>query len=685
MRVAWAALTAGLCLLAERPVLLAAEVEAEAEAEAEAVELSPLLITSPRSHMRWLSTPAAVTVVDASTAQGEQSLALDSWLARVPGVFSLNRYNLAQGLRPAIRGFGARGNFGVRGIRVLVDGVPLTMPDGQTELDGLDLGLVERMEVLRGPASVLYGNAAGGVLVIDTREPPSLPSMQLDLSAAGLGYQRLRGELGGSDGNLGGLLAFNSSQLDGYREHSRAQTNSLTGKLRWYAPNGQLRLNLNAIDNRAEDPGGLTAAEVKADRRQAAAGNLRFDADEYIRQQRLGLVWDGYGTGADQYQLRSYLGHREFGNRLGFERNGQTTFERYFTGIGGQYSHYRDVAGLAHKLSAGFDLEAQRDERQRYDNLFGKRGTLRQQQEESALSQGLFVEDQIDLSEQWQATFGLRYDRVRLAVDDAYLIDNRDDSGSRRLADWNYSSGLIYRFSAQQSLYARLASSFETPTINELGNPQGAGFNSALQPAQAFSRELGIKGEWPALRYALAVYRIDLEDELVAFSLPAQPGRNFYRNAGQSRRNGLELSLDWQLADAWRWSLAYAYNRYRFIDYQTQTEDFSGKRVPGIPAQSLFSEVAYEHQDFYLRLGVTAQAQVYANDGNTQSAPGHALLSLRLGKRLQFAEQSLEPYMGIDNLLGREYFDNLRINDGSARYFEPGPGRTLYAGVRVMF
>ncbi|CAN7554599.1 TonB-dependent receptor [Pseudomonas sp. LjRoot71] len=681
MRVTWAALTASLCLLVERPVLLAAE------AEANTVELSPLLITSPRSHVRWLSTPAAVTVVDASTTQGEHSLALDSWLARVPGVFSLNRYNLAQGLRPAIRGFGARGNFGVRGIRVLVDGVPLTMPDGQTELDGLDLGLVERMEVLRGPASVLYGNAAGGVLAIDTREPPSLPLMQLDLSAAGLGYQRLRGELGGSDGNLGGLLAFNSSQLDGYREHSRAQTNSLTGKLRWYAPNGQLRLNLNAIDNRAEDPGGLTAAEVKADRRQAAAGNLRFDADEYIRQQRLGLVWDGYGAGADQYQLRSYLGHREFGNRLGFERNGQTTFERYFTGIGGQYSHYRDVAGLAHKLSAGFDLEAQRDERQRYDNLFRERGTLRQQQEESALSQGLFVEDQIDLSEQWQATFGLRYDRVRLAVDDAYLIDNRDDSGSRRLADWNYSSGLSYRFSAQQSLYARLASSFETPTINELGNPQGAGFNSVLQPAQAFSRELGIKGEWPALRYALAVYRIDLEDELVAFSF--QSGRNFYRNAGQSRRDGVELSLDWQLADAWRWSLAYAYNRYRFIDYQTQTqtqtEDFSGKRVPGIPAQSLFSEVAYEHQGFYLRLGVMAQAQVYANDGNTQSAPGHALLSLRLGKRLQVAEQSLEPYLGIDNLLGREYFDNLRINDGNARYFEPGPGRTLYAGVRVMF
>lgn len=679
MRLSLCVIAAGIWLLADSAVVVAASPDEAA------VELAPLLITSPRSSTRWLSMPAAVTVVDAAAASGEQNLALDALLARVPGVFSLNRYNLAQGLRPAIRGFGARGNFGVRGIRVLVDGVPLTMPDGQSELDGLDLGLVERMEVLRGPASVLYGNAAGGVLAMETREPPALPSMQLDLSAAGLGYQRTRGEIGGSQGNLGGLLAFNSTVLEGYRQHSQAHSNNLTGKLRWYAPMGRLRLNFNAIDNRAEDPGGLTAAEVKADRRQAAPNNLRFDADEYIRQQRLGVVWDGYAVGADEYQLRSYLGHREFGNRLGFPTSGQTTFERYFSGVGGQYSHHRELIGLAHKITSGFDLEAQRDDRRRYDNLLGERGQSRQQQDESALSQGLFIEDQIDLSQQWQATLGLRYDQVRLAVDDFYLADKRDDSGSRSLEDWNYSAGLSYRLTPQQSLYARLASSFETPTISELGNPQGGGFNSAVQPAQAFSRELGIKGEWPALRYGLALYRIELEDELVSFSLPTQPGRNFYRNAGQSRRDGLELSLDWQLADAWRWSAAYAYNRYRFEDYQTAAGDFSGKRIPGIPRQTLFSELAYEYQGVYVRLGVTAQARVYANDANSQSAPGHAVFNLRLGKRFQVGEQSLEPYLGVDNLLGREYVDNLRINDGNARYFEPGPGRTLYAGLRVLF
>lgn len=679
MRQAIRLLAAGVVAAAHTPFALAQSDQAAA------LELAPLVITSPRADARWLSSAAAVSVVAASSTPGEQALALDSWLSRVPGVFSLNRYNLAQGLRPAIRGFGARGNFGVRGIRVLVDDVPLTMPDGQTELDGLDLGLVERMEVLRGPASVLYGNAAGGVLAIETRQPPAKPSMQLDISAGGLGYQRARAELGGSEANLGGLLAFTSTTLEGGRPQSQAHTNSLTGKAQWYSDSGQLRLNFNAIDNRAEDPGGLTASQVKADRRQVATNNLRFNADEYIRQQRLGVVWQGYTDGADEYQLRSYAGHREFGNRLGFERSGQTTFSRYFSGVGAHYSHHRQLAGLAHRITGGLDLEAQHDDRRRYDNLLGERGALRQQQDESAESTGLFIEDQIDLNAQWQATLGMRYDQVRLAVNDRFLSDGRDDSGSINLRDWNYSAGLSYRITPQQALYARLATSFETPTVNELANPQGGGFNAALQPAQALSRELGIKGEWPALRYALALYRIELQDELVAFSVPAQPGRNFFSNAGQSRRDGVELSLDWQLADAWRWSLAYAYNRYRFIDYQRAAQDLSGKRAPGIPGQNLFTELAYEQQDFYLRLGLTAQTRLYTDDANSQSAPGQALLGVRMGKRIRLAEQQVEPYLGVDNLFDRDYFDNVRINDAGGRYFEPGPGRTLYAGVRLLF
>jgi iron complex outermembrane receptor protein len=648
-------------------------------------ELQPLTITAPRTSSAWWQTPAAVGVVEAGDLPGEQSLALDRLLAPVPGVFAQDRYNFAQGLRLSIRGFGARANFGVRGVRVLVDGVPLTMPDGQTELDGLDLGLVERVQVLRGPASTLYGNAAGGVLLIDTREPPEQPQTRVDMSGGELGYHRMRAETGGTAGDLGGLLAFNATQLDGYRQHNHAETNSITGKLRWQADAGRLGLNFNAIDNRAEDPGGLTAAEVRGDRDQAAPNNLRYDADEAIRQQRLSLVWDGEAPGDDDYQLRGYVGHREFGNSLAFTSGGQTTFERDFAGLGAQYTHRATWFGLAHRLTGGIDVESQRDDRRRYDNLLGTRGAETLRQDESADSSGVFLEDEIALSQRWLASLGVRYDRVRLAVDDRFLADGSDDSGSRALQDWNYSAGLSYRLDDHHQLYARLATSFETPTVNELGNPAGGGFNPSLGPAEALNRELGLKGEWSQVRYELALFSMRIDEELVSYSLPGQPGRSFYRNAGKSRRDGMEASLDWRLAEHWRVLASYAWSDFRFQRYRPQGADYDGNRVAGIPRQALFAELGYERAGWYARVNASAYGQSYADDGNSERVGGYALFNARIGRRFDFGEQSVEPYLGLDNLAGRDYFDNVRINDANRRYYEPGPGRTFYVGLRATF
>jgi outer membrane receptor for Fe3+-dicitrate len=250
----------------------------------------------------------AVSPVDADDVPGEQGLALDELLNRVPGLYAQNRYNLAQGMRLSIRGFGARAGFGVRGIRVLLDGVPLTMPDGQTELDGIDLELVERVEVIRGPAATLYGNSAGGVVLVTTREPPEDFAAAANLRAGGYGYRQFSGEIGGGSETLQGLAAINALRLDGYRDHSEAETNMFTGKLAVPREAGTLTAWLNAIDNELDDPGGLNAAEVSADRRQAAPNNLRFNAGESVQQQRLSLAWEGRPTEQREYLLRLYLG-----------------------------------------------------------------------------------------------------------------------------------------------------------------------------------------------------------------------------------------------------------------------------------------------------------------------------------------------------------------------------------------
>lgn len=643
----------------------------------DALILDPLLVTSPRSESDWLTLPMAVSTRSALDQPGEQLLTLDSLLGPVPGVVSQSRYNLAQGMRLSIRGFGARSSFGVRGVRVLVDGVPLTMPDGQTEMDGLDASLVERIEVIRGPSSTIHGNAAGGVLSIETRQPSETPLTQLEITGGELGYRRARAETSGTVGSLGGLLAVSRTQLDGYRPQGAAETNNLTGKLRWQGENGTLAATLHAIDNRAEDSGGLTLAQVRQDRSQARPQSLLYDNDEWIRQQRLSLVWDGQAAGDDSYQLRSYYGRREFGNQLPLFANGQTSYDRWFAGVGAQRTFRREWLGLPNQLTLGIDLESQRDERSRHDNLIGgTTGALTQRQREAADSRGVFLENQLSLGDAWLLTTGVRYDSVRLEAKDRFLTDG-DASGGQTLDDWNYSLGLSRQLDAHHVVYARYATSFETPTINELANPAGGGFNPSLGPAQATNREIGFKGEHPGLRYEAVVYSMRIEDELVPFV----DGRTFYTNAGRSSRDGIELSAQWLAGQFWRLTGAWSYNDYRFDRF----DSYDGNRIAGIPRQSLFAELAYDREAWYARINLTANGHQYADNANESRIAGYAVTNARVGWRLANGGQRWEPYLGVDNLFGRDYYDNLRINDNFGRYYEPAPGRTLYAGVKVTF
>jgi len=652
------------------------------------VEVEPVVISATRSGDEWAQAALSASVVDSADSRGEQALTLGNLLSSVPGVVVQSRYNAAQGLRPAIRGFGSRSSFGVRGIRVLVDGVPLTMPDGQTELDGFDLGLVERMEVLRGPAAVLYGNGAGGVLAISTREPGEQPGVAGDFSFGSDGFRRQSVEASGTEGDFGALAAISSTQSEGYRQHATSEANNFTGKLRWWGETGRLALTLHALDNRSEDPGGLTLDRARGDRSQARPESLSFDSDERIRQQRLSLVWDGQASGEDSYQLRSYVGQRDFENRLPTSSNGQTSYERLFSGGGAHYSHVADWFGLNHKLTFGGDLEFLRDDRDRNNNISGgEKGALTTRQQEEARSLGLFIENQTELTENWVLSLGLRHDAVRLSIDDRFLSDGRDDSGERTLRDLNYSVGLSYRLDPQHTVYARVATSFETPTVSEMANPSGAGFNSSLEPSHALNQEIGFKGETDHWRYEAVLYRIDTRDELVPYYLNR---RGFSRNAGSTRRDGLELSLHWQPDQHWRVTTAYSLNdySYRSFVYQDTSRNVvvaDGNRLPGIPVQSLFAELGYSRDSWYARVNTSVYDRQYADSTNDARIGGYALVNLRLGLTLKGWAQDIEPYVGVDNLTDRHYYDNLRINDGGGSYYEPAPGRTGYVGMKLRF
>lgn len=647
-------------------------------AQTSGVVLEPIVITAQRSDTDWLETPAAVGIVDLQRIQqGAPNLAIDEALRRLPGIYIQNRYNFAQGERLSIRGFGTRANFGIRGIRVLVDGLPLTLPDGQTELGGLDLGLVERAELIRGPSSALYGNAAGGVLLLSTGAPPPEPTAEVTATAGEFDFGSLRLEAGGRRGDLGALASAKHTTFGGFRDHSDFDETAFYGKLVRDTHNGSSTLILNVSETESDDPGGLTAGELRTNRRQAAGNNQRFNAGEEITQSRLGwLLRRELGAG-QTLDLRLFGGYREFSNRLPFENGGQVAFERAHAGFGLQYTLASTLLGQPNRFIVGLDAELQRDDRRRYDNLeSGVRGAKTLDQLEKVDGLGLYAANTWQPAKRWTLMVGLRGDYVRLAVDDDFITaTDLDDSVARDYDELSGSIAVGYALAPRHRLYANIGTGFETPTTAELANPEGGGFNPELEAMRARNLELGVKGETERLRYDVALFEVRVEDDFVSFERPGEPGRSFFRNT-DTRRQGVELGLDWRLRPEWSIGVGYTYNRARFD---------GGGNLPGIPRQHLFLELAHDAPRRFAALQLVAVDSIAADDANTVTVPGYGLVNARAGIRRPFGALQAELFAGINNLLDRDHIDNVRINAGGGRYYEPGPGRHVYAGATLRY
>jgi iron complex outermembrane recepter protein len=668
------------------PLLFTAALAHIGAAWAQAPEpVETLEVTTTRITVPWIESPSGIGVVDANALIGEPGLALDEALERIPGLYPQSTYNLNQGLRLSIRGFGSRAAFGVRGIRVYVDDVPLTMPDGQTDLDALDLALLERVEVLRGPSSALYGNGAGGVVSVTTRDQPAGQFGRVDATVGEFGERRLRGEVGGSTDTVSGLVSVAHRELDGHRDNMAADSLIGSGRVTAQLGAGTLAVSLATLDIDAEDPAALTRAELAMDRSLANPGAVNFAVRESIRQERLGAIWRAPLGETTDYRLRGWAGERDFANRLPFAGGGQTAFERQFAGVGTQLNHRLAWGPVAQTVSVGADVETQRDARQRFDNSpGGVRGDETLSQDERARGAGAYVSNRLV----WGRTLadvGIRYDRVRLSVNDAFVSDG-DDSGRREFNRVSGNVGLGYQLSEHDLLFVRYGTGFETPANNELANPAGGGFNPALGPSAARNVELGIKRDTATLRAELVVYRIRNDDELVRFELDDQPGRSFFRNAGITDRDGVEASLSWDVAAPLTATLVYSYNDFRFRRYQLGADDFAGNEIPGIPNQQLFAELALRPAPAWTaKLQVAAQGRLFANDANTERVAGYVTSHARLAWTGRFAAATVSPYVALNNIFDTEYHDNIRANASFGRFFEPAPGRVLCGGVSITF
>ena len=658
----------------------------------ELLEPITVTVTAPRLATPLTQFPAAVDVVDERTAtQARQGLQLDEALNRIPGVFAQNRYNFAQDVRLSIRGFGARAPFGIRGLRILQDGIPETTPDGQSQVDAIDLLNVSRIEVLRGPNAALYGNATGGVVAITTRDGSDPRGHGGGALLGSYGFQRLEALSEAQAGSGSYSLSFHDLRFDGYRDQARAEKRLLRLHLAQALEAGDLSLHLRALDAPlTADPGALTRVELDADRRAAAPLAQRLDSRQSAEQLTLGAQWR-QPVGEGQLRLGAFATRRDYAQQLPFPGDSQVAYERDFEGIHTGYE--RDLGPT--RVLLGLDLERQRDDRTRNCINFALEpscsppgepvtGPLALDQRESAHSRGLYVHTDTLLGDDWNLALGARHDRIRFDIDDWLRPEGIDLSGRRTFDEASASAGLIWHWETGHRAFANVATAFETPTFTEFANPAGTGgFNPDLEPQYARAFEIGMRGETGILAYDVTAHVTRVRDELVPFQ-PDPDGRVFYRNASRTAREGLEIGAELRPAPQWHLRAAVTLNDFRYREYRLDDgQDYAGNRLPGLPAQQLFLEAAWRDGPAFAVLDALYTGSRYADDANDVKVDAQTTVNARIGRHWDHGRLRAEGFVAVNNLFNTDAIDNVRINARGGRYFEPAPDRNFLIGLRL--
>ena len=665
--------------------------------------LQPVVVEVARgAHRSPLDLPFAVTVqTPDSLRPGQRHLSLDETLSLIPGLTVSNRTNPSQDPRISIRGFGARSAFGVRGIRVLRDGIPLTLPDGQTPVDYLDLESVGRVEVMRGSASSLYGNAGGGVVDLRTSEPPAVPvSGAVRVWNGGFGSQKLVAKAGGAGRGFGYHANVAHTEGDGYREYSRQRTTNGFARLSLEAGGGSYALDWMGVNTPvAENPGALTRAQFDVNPRLADPLSIRKRARKAVTQSQLGAT-ARRAAARGEIEASAYAGTRSLDNPLTFAI---VEVGRVTSGASVRATVPFSLAGVDQRLTIGTELQLQNDLRANFTNCNNvppptvptatcpdpavERGTLTLDQREIVSSAGSYLRDELEFGERYVLTASARADAVRFRVKDRLIsATNPDDSGRRSLGAVSPMVGILARLAVTHTAYANVSSAFETPTATELGNqPSGAaGINRDLKPQKSTTYEVGVKGVGGlGLQYNASLFATGVHDELIPFDIPASGGRRYFRNAGRTSRRGAELGLGVAIR-ALELGGAYTYANYRFIDFTVDTAHYAGNRIPGIPRQTLQASAAVRTAVATFVTETTIADKMAVNDANSERSPGYAIFNARIVASGALGRSGAELTVGAQNLFNTRYVSSVSVNAAGGKFYEPGSQRSIYIGVTLL-
>ena len=663
-----------------------------------------VVVSANRSEQRRFDAAASIDSVAIDSFRTASPLVnLSELLSGVPGLQVRERQNYAQDLQVSVRGFGTRSTFGVRGVRILIDGIPATNPDGQGQAATASLSSAKRIEVLRGPVAQLYGNAAGGVVQVFTNDPPIAPAPPFASVSVGAGTYRQRQAdvtLGIGGETVGGLLDVSQYNTDGYRDHSAARRTQVNAKV-VARPSAATTITgvFNAFNQPlSQDPLGLTRDQFLANPRQVTAGAITFDTRKKIEQQQAGVVLEHRLSASDSVNARLYGGTRQVLQTLALSgaaansSGGVVDLDSTYAGVGASWTHRTRTGSAANpqplNWTVGVESDRLRQQRRGYVNNNGTPGDTRRDETNGANNLDLFGQVDWGFAPQWMATAGVRRSRVRLSVDDHYVTAaSPNDSGDVEYRNTSPVAGLVWHATNEINVYANLGRGFETPTLAETAYRLGAtGPNLSLKPSRSVQGEVGVKIRSGRHSIDLALFDARSRDEIVP--LAVENGRSIFQNVDGVQRRGVEASWKaaWgKLSTQLSYTLLDASFRESFVN-STNVRIAAGNRLPGAPMHSLFAQAEYRPlAPLSMTLEMRAESRAYVDDINSDTAPGYAVFNASSGYAFHAGPTKMYLFGRFDNILDRNYAGSVIVNDGNKRFFEPAAGRRLFVGLRTMF
>lgn len=667
-----------------------------------AIQLAPIVVTGTRIEQNSFDLPIAIDVVDQEDIQaGQLQMTLSESLIRIPGITAQNRTQSAQDPQISSRGFGSRSAFGVRGVRVYVDGIPLTMPDGQGQPGVVDLSAIKSIEVMRGPFSALYGNSSGGVIQLFTEDAPKTPEVGATVMFGSYDTKRQILNAAGITDGVEYLLNVSNFESDGYRANSQSDKQQATAKFKFnISEDTKLTTLINWFDQDAQDPIGLTRAIAFSNPKSVvpAANNANTSVSRRHVQTGFNLThnFDVNNT----VTLMTYIGNRENSQILPINAAGTNArtseISRDFYGSDLRWDNNGDVFGKAYNISIGLNHGKSDDERLDTNTQLAKLAANVLNRNEDNISSNFdqYIQGKLSILNNVDIHAGARHTKVKLEVNDRFINGvgaNGNNSGSVEYENTTPVIGVVWKVNPTLNLYANFGKGFETPTFIEAAyNAVNDGIpNLDLKPSESKNYELGAKAFISDnTQVNLNLFRITTDDEIIARETNAA-NRSVFANANKTKRTGAELSVDSQFANDISTYFSYALLNAKFdSDYAGAAGLVaSGNRLPGTYRSQIYGEIAWKYAPlgFHTAFEGRHNSKSYVNDINTDTAPSYTIFNVRAGFEQNIAAWNFKEYLRVENIFDKEYIGSVRVNDANLRFFEPAADRNYLLGLSASY